>query len=106
MPMDWIIYAVLFILIILLGTYYKKLQQQKIFLEHFDDKYRNNSVLKSYDTYNQSYNNLVEKNNVLQSNIVNNKYGSYYDTIYSNFFRLNKVLLAILFFESFVVSGL
>jgi hypothetical protein len=90
MPMDWIIYVVLFILVILLGTYYKKLQQQKIFLEHFDDKYRNNSVLKSYDTYNQSYTNLVEKNNVLQSNIVNNKYGSYYDTIYSNFFRLNK----------------
>ena len=91
MPMDWIIYAILFILVILLGTYYKKLQQQKIFLEeHFNQKYRNNSVLRSYDTYNQSYNNLVKKNDVLQTNIVNNRYGSYYDTIYSNFFRLNK----------------
>ena len=90
MRMDWIIYGVLFILVILLGTYYKKLQQQKIFLEHFNEKYRNNSVLKSYDTYNQSYTNLVKKNNALQNDIVNNKYGSYYDTIYSNFFRLNK----------------
>jgi len=87
---DWIIYVVLFILVIVLGTYYKKLQQQKIFLEHFDAKYRNNSVLTSYDTYNQSYTNLVKKNDVLQKDIVNNKYGSYYDTIYSNFFRLNK----------------
>jgi hypothetical protein len=91
MPMDWIIYVVLFILVILLGTYYKKLQQQKSFLEeHFDEKYRNNSVLRSYDTYNQSYNNLVKKNDVLQKDIVNHKYGFYYDTIYSNFFRLNK----------------
>ena len=90
MPMNWIVYVVLFILVILLGTYYKKLQQQKTFLEHFDAKYRNNSVLTTYDTYNASYNHLLKTNNVLQNDIVNNKYGSYYDTIYSNFFRLNQ----------------
>lgn len=87
---NWIIYIILLLIITSLGVYYKKLNDQKTFLENFDQNYSNNSVLKSYDIYNGSYQNLVEKNNKLDENLKNNQYGNFYNTLFNNFFRLNQ----------------
>jgi hypothetical protein len=85
----WMIYVILLLVIVSLSLYYKKLYNQKIFIENFDENYRNNDVLKSYDIYNGNYQNLQDKNNHLETSLLNNNYGSYYDTIYNNFSLLN-----------------
>ena len=58
----WMIYVILLLVIVSLSFYYKKLYNQKIFIENFDENYRNNDVLKSYDIYNGNYQNLQDKN--------------------------------------------
>jgi len=85
---DWIIYIILIIITILLAKYYKHLSNQKLFLENFNPKFQNNTLLKSYDIYNNSYQNTVDKNNNLENRLANNNYGSYYNTLYTNFSNL------------------
>jgi hypothetical protein len=86
----WIIYIILTIIIISLGIYYNKMNEQKSFLEeNFDPKFENNSVLKNYHIYKGSYNNIVDRNNNLENRLANNNYGSYYNTLYTNFSNLN-----------------
>jgi hypothetical protein len=86
----WTIYIILLLIVISLGTYYQKLSNQKIFLENFDPKFQNNSVLKNYDIFDNSYQNIVQKNNTLLNRLDNNNYGSYYNTLYTNFSNLNQ----------------
>jgi len=73
----------------LLGTYYNRLSSQKIFIENFNQKFQNNNLLKSFDIYSTSYQNIVDKNNSLENRLANNNYGSYYNTLYTNFSNLN-----------------
>jgi hypothetical protein len=86
----WIIYIILILIIVVLGTYYKKLSNQKTFLEQFDSNYKNNSVLQNYEIYNASYKNIVDKNNNLENRLANNNYGAYYNSLYTNFSNLNQ----------------
>jgi small nuclear ribonucleoprotein (snRNP)-like protein len=83
-----IYYLILVIIVIYFGSFYKKLIDQKAFIETFDARFRNNAVLRNYDTYNNSYLNLVKNNDSLDQSFKNNKYVSFYDTIFNNFFRL------------------
>jgi len=85
-----IYYLILVIIIVYFGIFYKKLIDQKAFIETFDARFRNNAVLRNYDTYNNSYLNLVKNNDSLDQSFKNNKYVSYYDTIFNNFFRLKE----------------
>lgn len=85
----WIIYIILIIIVISLGIYYNRINEQKTFLESFNPKFENNSVLKSYEIYKGSYNNIVDRNNNLENRLANNNYGSYYNTLYTNFSNLN-----------------
>ena len=83
------IYIVLIVIIIALLQYYKKLSKDKTFLEGFEQRLQNNTVLGSYDIYTGSYENTVSQNDNLEQRLQNNNYGSYYNTLYTNFSNLN-----------------
>jgi len=84
-----LIYIILIVIIIALSQYYKKLTKDKTFLEGFDQRLQNNTVLGSYDIYTGSYENTVSQNDKLETRLQNNNYGEYYNTLYTNFTNLN-----------------
>jgi len=93
-----IYYLILIVLVVYFGSFYKKLMDQKTFLETFANQndlnrydmntIANNHVLRSYNRYNDSYSNFAKQNDQLDSSFKKNKYISFYDTIFNNFFRL------------------
>ena len=81
---NWVLYLTFLITVIVCGFYYNYLVSQKLILENF------NSVLSTYDTYDQSFKNEMERNNNLDKSLIENDYGSFFNVLNTNYKELNK----------------
>lgn len=81
---NWVLYLIFLIAVIACGFYYNYLVKQKLILENF------NTVMTSYNSYNKSYLNEIERNNNLDKSLLENDYGSFYNLLETNYRELNR----------------